>query len=112
MDTPELQELVDAPIATDNLVIASFVTGSGSSTLPVLICSRIRLDLRLDINALATIIILTVAIGVTIAAYLMLQQKIVAVEAVLDEQVGIWRAMIVVLDSGDHCPHHLRGCKP
>ena len=33
-------------------------------------------------------------------------------EAVLDEQVGIWRAMIVVLDSGEHCPHHLRGRKP
>ena len=29
-------------------------------------------------------------------------------EAALDEQVGIWRAMIVVLDSGEHCPHHFR----
>ena len=33
-------------------------------------------------------------------------------EAALDEQVGIWRAMIVVLDSGEHCPHHFRGRKP
>ena len=33
-------------------------------------------------------------------------------EIVLDEQVGIWRAMIVVLDSGEHCPHHFRGRKP
>ena len=30
-------------------------------------------------------------------------------EAALDEQVGIWRAMIIVLDSGEHCPHHFRG---
>ena len=33
-------------------------------------------------------------------------------EAALNEQVGIWRAMIVVLDSGEHCPHHFRGRKP
>ena len=33
-------------------------------------------------------------------------------EAAPDEQVGIWRAMIGVLDSGEHCPHHFRGRKP
>ena len=33
-------------------------------------------------------------------------------EVALDEQVGIWRAMLVVLDSGEHCPHHFRGRKP
>ena len=33
-------------------------------------------------------------------------------EAALDEQVGIWRAMIVVLDSGEHCPHHFRCRRP
>ena len=33
-------------------------------------------------------------------------------EAVLDEQVGIWRVMVVVLDSGEHCLHHFRGRKP
>ena len=33
-------------------------------------------------------------------------------EAALNEQVGIWRAMIVVLDSGEHCPHHFRGRTP
>ena len=48
----------------------------------VLIYSRIRLGLRPDIKALATIIILTVAIGVAIAAWLMLRQhKIAAAEA-------------------------------
>ena len=69
-------------LSLDNLVIASFVTGPGSNTLPILIYSRIRLGLRPDINALATIIILAVATGVAIAAYLMLrQQKIAAAEA-------------------------------
>ena len=33
-------------------------------------------------------------------------------EAALDEQIEIWRAMVVVLDSGEHCPHHFRGRKP
>ena len=33
-------------------------------------------------------------------------------EAALDEQVGIWRAMIIVLESGEHCPHHFRGRRP
>ena len=69
-------------MSLDNLVIASFVTGPGSTTLPILIYSRIRLGLRPDINALATIIIVTVAIGVAIAAYLMVrQQKMAAAES-------------------------------
>ncbi len=29
-----------------------------------------------------------------------------------DEQISTWRAMVVVLDSGEHCPHHLRGRRP
>lgn len=62
-------------LSLDDLVIASFVTGPGSSTLPILIFSRIRLGLRPDINALATIIILTVAVCVAIAALIMLRQQ-------------------------------------
>lgn len=62
-------------LSLDDLVIASFVTGPGSNTLPILIFSRIRLGLRPDINALATIIILVVAIGVSIAALIMFRQE-------------------------------------
>jgi len=62
-------------LSLDDLVIASFVTGPGSNTLPILIYSRIRTGLRPDINALATIIIVTVAIGVVVAAWLMLRQE-------------------------------------
>jgi len=62
-------------LSLDDLVIASFVTGPGSNTLPILIFSRIRLGLRPDINALAMIIILTVAIGVAIAALIMFRQQ-------------------------------------
>ena len=56
-------------------MIASFVSGPGSNTLPMLIYSRVRLGLRPDINALATIIILVVAVGVFIAGWLLLRQQ-------------------------------------
>ncbi len=62
-------------LSLDDLVIASFVTGPGANTLPILIFSRIRLGLRPDINALATIIILFVAVAVAIAALIMFHQQ-------------------------------------
>jgi putrescine transport system permease protein len=62
-------------LSLDDLVISSFVTGPGANTLPILIFSRIRLGLRPDINALATIIILFVAICVAIAAYILFRQQ-------------------------------------
>jgi putrescine transport system permease protein len=62
-------------LSLDDLIIASFVSGPGAVTMPMLIYSRIRLGLRPDINALATIIILTVAIGVLLAAWIMFRQQ-------------------------------------
>ena len=62
-------------LSLDDLVIASFTTGPGSNTLPILIYSRVRLGLRPDINALATIIIAVVTIGVIIFWLLMLRQQ-------------------------------------
>jgi putrescine transport system permease protein len=62
-------------LSLDDLVISSFVTGPGANTLPMLIYSRIRLGLRPDINALATIIIVTVALGVLLAGWIMLRQQ-------------------------------------
>ena len=62
-------------LSLDDLVIASFVSGPGSNTLPILIYSRIRLGLRPDINALATMIILMVSISVFVAGWLLLRQQ-------------------------------------
>ncbi len=67
--------LLSFTLSLDDLVIASFVTGPGSTTLPILIYSRVKLGLRPDINALATIIIVIVAIGVLLAGYLLLRQQ-------------------------------------
>ncbi len=62
-------------LSLDDLVIASFVSGPGSSTLPMWIYSKIRLGVTPDINALATIIITIVSIGVVAAGWLMLRQE-------------------------------------
>jgi len=62
-------------LSLDDLIIASFVSGPGAVTMPMLIYSRVRLGLRPDINALATIIILVVAIGVLLAAWIMFRQQ-------------------------------------
>jgi len=62
-------------LSLDDLVIASFVSGPGASTLPMWIFSKIRLGVTPDINALATIIICIVSLGVVIAGWLMLRQE-------------------------------------
>jgi len=54
-------------LSIDDLVIASFVSGPGASTLPMVIFSKVRLGLSPEINALATLLILAVLVGVTVA---------------------------------------------
>ena len=67
--------LLSFTLSLDDLIIASFVSGPGATTLPILIYSRVRVGLRPDINALATIMVLAVAIGVLIAGWLMFRQQ-------------------------------------
>jgi len=63
-------------LSWDDLVITSFVTGPGSSTLPIVIFSKVRLGVSPDINALATILVLMVAIGTAgFGFYMQRQQK-------------------------------------
>jgi len=57
-------------LSLDDLVISSFVSGPGATTLPMLIFAKVRLGVTPDINAIATIIIALVAIGVVTAALL------------------------------------------
>ena len=54
-------------LSLDDLVIASFVSGPGSTTLPMLIFSKVKLGVSPDINALATLIIVAVSLGVAVA---------------------------------------------
>lgn len=62
-------------LSWDDLVITSFVTGPGSSTLPVVIFSKVRLGVSPDINALASILILAVAIFTTVFGFYMIRQQ-------------------------------------
>ncbi len=70
--------LLGFTISLDDVVIAQFVSGPGSTTLPMEIFSKVRLGVSPDINALATIIIGIVAIGVGIATVLQLRRPKVA----------------------------------
>src|SRR6185436_16964725 len=62
-------------LSLDDLVISSFVSGPGSTTLPMVIFSKVRLGVSPDINALATIMVLLVTIGVVIAGIMMARQE-------------------------------------
>ena len=62
-------------LSLDDLVITSFVAGPGSSTLPMVVFSKVRLGVSPDINALATIMISIVAVGVVIAGFWMSRQQ-------------------------------------
>ena len=55
-------------LSLDDLVISSFVSGPGATTLPMLIFAKVRLGVTPDINAIATIIIALVTIGVVTGA--------------------------------------------
>ncbi len=55
-------------LSLDDLVIASFTTGPGATTLPIKIYSAVRLGVSPEINALSTILIAIVAIGVIAAS--------------------------------------------
>ncbi|MFS4437812.1 ABC transporter permease subunit [Paracoccaceae bacterium GXU_MW_L88] len=61
-------------LSLDDLVIASFVSGAGGSTLPILIFSKIKFGVSPAINALATLIILVVALGILAAAWIGLRR--------------------------------------
>ena len=67
-------------LSIDDLVISSFVSGPGSSTLPMVVYSKVRLGVSPDINALATIIIAVVSLGVVVAWLIMRKQEQLRVE--------------------------------
>lgn len=62
-------------ISLDDVVITSFTTGPGSTTLPLLIWSKVKLGVTPDINALATITVVVVGLGVALAGVIMLRAE-------------------------------------
>jgi putrescine transport system permease protein len=61
-------------LSLDDLVLASFVTGPGATTLPIRIYSEVRLGVKPQINAVCTIMIAVVAL-VLIAASLLTRRR-------------------------------------
>ncbi|HEY7665758.1 MAG TPA: ABC transporter permease subunit [Xanthobacteraceae bacterium] len=57
-------------LSLDDLVIASFTTGPGATTLPIRIYSEIRLGVKPEINAICSILIAFVATGIAVASLL------------------------------------------
>ncbi len=73
-------------LSLDDLVIASFTTGPSATTLPIKIFSAVRLGVSPQINALSTIMIAIVTVGVITASIL---SKRAAVAQRRDEQAAI-----------------------
>jgi putrescine transport system permease protein len=74
-------------LSLDDLVVASFMTGPGATTLPIRIYSEVRLGIKPEINAVCTIMIAIVALG-TVASSLIAKRGVMRRErAALGAQV-------------------------
>jgi putrescine transport system permease protein len=62
--------LLTFTISLDDVVLSAFLSGPGSTTMPLVIFSRARLGLDPTVNAVATVTIVIVGIGVAIASWL------------------------------------------
>jgi putrescine transport system permease protein len=62
--------LLTFTLSLDDVVLSAFLSGPGSTTLPLVIFSRARLGLDSSINAVATVIVVIVAIGTVAASYM------------------------------------------
>jgi len=63
-------------LSLDDVVIASFVAGPEATTLPMVIFSSLRFGISPEVNALATILIAALSIGVIVAAFVIYKKKI------------------------------------
>ena len=62
-------------LSLDDVVLSQFLSGPGATTMPLVIFSRARLGLNPSVNAVATLIILIVSIGVIAASYLIARRE-------------------------------------
>ena len=62
--------LLTFTLSLDDVVLSAFLSGPGSTTMPLVIFSRARLGLNPSVNAMATVIIAVVAVGVLLTSYL------------------------------------------
>jgi putrescine transport system permease protein len=60
--------LLSFTLSLDDVVLSAFLSGPGSTTLPITIFSRAKLGLNPTVNAVATLTVLVVGIGVVVAS--------------------------------------------
>ena len=70
-------------LSFDDLVIASFTTGPGATTLPMRIYSEVRLGVKPEINAICTVMLAVVATGVVIASLIAKRRRSAALASAL-----------------------------
>jgi putrescine transport system permease protein len=62
-------------LSWDDVVVSQFVSGPGANTLPMVIFSKVRLGVNPSVNALATLMVLVVALGVVVSAIFLKRQE-------------------------------------
>jgi len=67
--------LLTFTLSLDDVVLSAFLNGPGATTMPLVIFSRARLGLNPSVNAVATLIVFVVAIGVVVASYLIARSE-------------------------------------
>jgi putrescine transport system permease protein len=82
--------LLSFTLSMDDFVLAAMLSDPGSTTLPVLVFSRLHHGLKPEINALATIVVMVVSIAVIVAHRLMLsaQRRRMQAVAAARRQIG------------------------
>ncbi len=67
--------LLTFTLSLDDVVLSAFLSGPGATTMPLVIFSRARLGLNPSVNAVATIIIAVVAVGVFVASFVIARNE-------------------------------------
>jgi putrescine transport system permease protein len=88
--------LLSFTLSIDDLVLSAFLSGPGSTTLPLVVFSRVRLGLNPEMNALATIFISLVTIGVVSVNTLLVAKE--------RKRLSDMQAALAVAEAADAAP--------
>ena len=80
--------LLTFTLSLDDVVLSAFLSGPGSTTMPLVIFSRARLGLNPSVNALASVVIAVVAVGTLTASYLIARAERERARAIAAAQRG------------------------
>ncbi|MEO1820013.1 ABC transporter permease subunit [Pseudomonas sp.] len=86
--------LLSFTLSLDDLVLASFVSGPGSTTLPMEVFSAVRLGVKPEINAVASLILLAVSIFTLIGWFIARSAEKRRATPPDDEETITWQAVI------------------